>query len=1347
MSARTFRTVVIWVALFLAAAAAGGVALLESGVLTPVLVDELNDRLAESDLSVQASSLYWRPWSGLTLGDVSVWADLRGTPGSAEPESAGARRDRRPRRLILSLSQLEVRYQLLNLLSTRTQVDRVKVVRPNLDFPALLAWREHLAAAADTAAAPTDAEFDGAIGIPRFRITDFRLLGGRIIADRDVEISGLGLAGRVEGTDDELVLSVDTAGTRLRAPRIDETVDLTGDLRITSRGVELPGLHFTAAGGRVSVSGHWDPSSKDASILQVTGYAVPLAKIGEWIGIAHPLLLADLEFSLLASGRPDSLRLGGELSGVADDGVKREIQLSATRNRDVLRVETLHVKAGESVMDVQGEFTLEADPHVRGVAVFRELDPASALSEPDFAAVTGLDGALRFEGIGLTRSTFRGTAGVEISRGTVFGIEIDRGSATLSLENGQLDLQRANVARGSNELSGSGTISAENEVDSEWTGTIVDLAEVGSIGEAAPEGNASLSLRLTGPLAGPAIDAALRFDNASVAGVRVSGLDVIVHSDRIGVDGRIEVRADATGLGYLGNVIPRGSAAGELRAGGVAIRSLELTSDRRGTLELAGDLSYDADGSLSGRADRFEIRAPGGEILWANEGPVRVERTEEELTLTGLDLRGPAGGITGDLTVHPGGESFVQASGTSVNLGEFSPYLLLPEPLEGMVDFRVDGVFGPEAISGVLAVDLRDGVWGDQTLQRLEGNVSVLDDAAQFEDLRLESSFATASLHGLLSLPGGSFARAVSDTASRARLLDRLEFNDFQAHLQSDDFDWFWELLPNVPRVAGKGSFTAHVDGPITAPIADVKAEIAGGELGKHRITWLAAEGHFDGNDLHVKNGILQTGTGVLQFDGSVPFEWSFSHPVPGIRTDHDVALHLQGSHVPVGALAPIIPMFEAVDGFADADLTLLGKGGGVYFTGPFTADDVTVTIPTFADPLVNGHVEGAFDPEGLRVTAARFDDGSEGVVTGEGRLRLENLSPKRWNFEIFGEDYHYRSLLNGIRGVGSGRVELTAFQAADGSRIPRFDGSFEVRRADMDQRALVPPEGAAVRSDTPVGVNVPDEEAPDDPLAPETVPILAEIRLQGDRNLWLRTPEMELELAGDVTLHVTPEYAGLVGDVRTVRGTYSVLNSRFTVDEASVKFLDPREPLEGLISAEATTRVLDEEVNVLVSGTLALPIIQLSTDSRMSEAEIYELLALRIRRSDDPSVASSTGVLNDAFQKSYLAAVTNRFGGELSRELGLDMFDFDAGDATGTSSSVTVGKSLGRDFFLKYRESVGTENTDPVDYTRESLESPERALTLEYRLSEIFTLQGETGTLKIGDDYLNVDLKLEWGY
>jgi hypothetical protein len=147
-----------------------------------------------------------------------------------------------------------------------------------------------------------------------------------------------------------------------------------------------------------------------------------------------------------------------------------------------------------------------------------------------------------------------------------------------------------------------------------------------------------------------------------------------------------------------------------------------------------------------------------------------------------------------------------------------------------------------------------------------------------------------------------------------------------------------------------------------------------------------------------------------------------------------------------------------------------------------------------------------------------------------------------------------------------------------------------------------------------------------------------------------------------------------------------------------------------------------------------------------MSEPEIYELLALRIKRSED-AAAQEPSLVGKAFRDSYVAAFTNRFGGELGRELGLDTFAYEPGE--GVRPSVTLGKNVGRDFFFKYRQAVGSTDPEAIDpsATRESLESPERALTIEYRLNRILLLQGETGTLPPGDDYLNVDLRAEWGY
>src|SRR4030095_12445385 len=212
--------------------------------------------------------------------------------------------------------------------------------------------------------------------------------------------------------------------------------------------------------------------------------------------------------------------------------------------------------------------------------------------------------------------------------------------------------------------------------------------------------------------------------------------------------------------------------------------------------------------------------------------------------------------------------------------------------------------------------------------------------------------------------------------------------------------------------------------------------------------------------------------------------------------------------------------------------------------------------------------------------------------------------------------------------------------------------------------------------------------------------PVLAEIAFSGRKNLWMRTPQMNVEFEGDVTLHSTDRYVGITGETRSLRGTYTLYNTRFDIERAEIEFTDPEEIGDSYIDATATTSVLEEDVEVHVSGTLAKPIIESTSSSGYSEAEIYRIWALRIKRVDEsgPAVAESD-FSRDLFA-SWGALVASRFGSNLSHELGIDTFDLDVSEST---SQVGLGKYLGSDFFVRYRQQVaGTDDASSSGVTEE---------------------------------------------
>jgi autotransporter translocation and assembly factor TamB len=1335
MSARQhrLRTASIFVGLALAALVFAAVVVLESGVLTPKLLDWANARLTPAaGLRMTTSAVYLRPWKGLTLHDVrfTVGPDSAGAAGTASP------------RYVLSIGELAVGYRFFGLLGDPPHLDRLRVTRPDLDLDQLRRWREREGERGGRTGGGAGAGGGG------LRIDDLRIVEGMVRRGGVPRASGVSLVGRLDGAGGDWALSIDRGGAHVTTGRFDEDVELTGSVSASDGTLELAGLHLGVGGGRVSFRG----DVTDGVLHLVTsGYAIPLERMGSWLGLAHPVLSGELEFRFLTTGRLDSLRVEGGLRGVGAEGTGRQFRFAAAREGDEVRVETLDVRSGESRVELGGRFTLTDPPAIEGVAAFRRLDPAALLGEPDLARVTGLEGVLRFRGTGATRETFDGSVVVDVDRATVFGMDLDEASLDVAMQDGSVMLRDARLTRGGSSVEGSGSVDADNVVAAELTGTIADLADLGGFAGESPaalHGQATAEVQVTGPLAGPNLEAVLRFEEAEVLGIRAAGLDLNLESEELREGGAVEIDVVGRDIGYADRVLPVGVASGTWRRGALTVTDLRLESDGGGELRLGGDLRVDDTGTLSGRVTRLEVTESAGAARWTNAAPIRIEKTPDALTFAGLDLRSDAGQVTGDVSIDRSGGARVRAAGRGVDVAAFSPYLLPPEPISGTLGFDATATVGADTLAVDVDLDLRDGAYGGDRIDEVEGRFRLRDDRIELDGVKVRSAFAAADVRGELGLAGGGFREALADSAGRHGLGNRLLFRDVRVQFDTPDADRLKEVLPWFPSPGGSVRLVADLAGPSPAPGLDLQLDVENGRVGVAPLDRLTATGTYDGTVLTVQSARLESGDGVLVAEGRVPVEWSFLHLGPELAPGGAMDVTFDADGVPAGGLAMLSPLFEMSEGPVFAKGKLTGVVDSLlWLEGTFRSDGVRLTIPEFEDPLVDGHVDGLFYRDGIVLQSVRFADGLGGSVHGSGTLRLPNLEFTGMDIELRGESYHYRSP-RGVSALGDGAVRVTEKARSDGKLVANFTGRFDVERADLDQRIFLAAEAAAENvPDLPQGVKLPEgaRRAPGDPTAlpeSEPTPLFASIELHADRNVWLKTEEMELELAGDVTFLINEETVGLTGEAHTLRGRYAVLNTDFDVERAELRFVDPTDMMASVIDAEATTRVLDEDVAFDVSGTIGDPIVVGHTESGMSEAEIYELLALRQKRTTEPDdQETEQGVVSNAFLESWGALLATRFGRGLSREFGLDTFDV---EVEGQEQAVRVGKYLGPGVFVRYRERIGGQGA-PADEL-EVLETPERQLLLEYRLSEILQLQGETGVIQ-DDPYVNVDLKAEWGY
>lgn len=1339
-------------------AIAGGIValvlLLESGVLTPKILAIANRAIEPATaLRVSASAIRWRPWSGLTLVDADVFEVGAPDSGAAPPASP-----RQPpelslgRRPLVAVENLEVGYQFLGLASRTPRIDRVRLVRPVVDLAALLRWN------ARRPSRDPDVERDddgGRLGAG-LRIGDLRVSGGTLLGESGLRLSGIELAGALDGSTDRWEIALHEVATTLRRGELEEKLEGHGTVALAKGILEIEDLALQSEGAHLAVRGLLVPSEAGESNVVVDGAGIDLERVADWLGSEHALLHGVVSMHLLGRGTPSRMQIEGRLANERPGRPLEEIRIAGTRDGDVLTVESMRVTAGESRADLQGSLTLEDRPKIEAFATLMQFEPFEIFAAADSVRRTALNGTARVSGEGLSRAAFTGTAEIRLAASRVRGIPLDSAELFLAGGRGEVALRHGTITRRGTKVTGTGVLGADDLVTATFEGTVRELSDLGGIFPALSpgvlDGEATARVEVDGPIRGPAAAATLSFVDAAILGARAGRLEIRADTPRIEEVPELRVHLRGEDVGYKAWLAPESEASIVVRGRDLRIESFRATSSARGEIELAGDVQVGENDAIRAAIETFRLRSPDGSLSWANEGEVRIARDSESTTVEGIDLRGSGGRIAGSVAHRTTGTTRIALTGTNVDLEDFTTYFRSPQRITGHVEFDADLTVDARDVVGAITLDLERGTWGEATLDRVAARVSSASGRIDVPEIVVRSSLGDVDVKGAVRTGSTSLRDLLRGGDGRGRLLDALELEDVVVSGKAPSLDAIRRRASWFPSPGGSGAVEATVSGRAGNPSVAFRGEIAGAAIGNAPLERLVFAGDFRDSTLFVRECSLASLGGTAAIEARWPLAWSLAHPKPRLVHDRDLDLHVAADGFPVASLTAIDSLFTMGSGPFWARASMTGSLDVPHVEGTFRVENGRIAIPLFDRPVSKGVVSGRLTTTAIEIPSFEFEDGwgdgdGGGIARGRARIDFDRLKVVDYKVDVWAEKFRYRGYA-GIDAVGDGALTMTPKEISPGRKVPHFVGRFDVAKADLDERILLPPEQ---KPKAPPGVNVPadvdsalaaaEEEEEESEAAPV---LLMDIGFAGSKNLWLRTREIDVEFAGDVTLHVTESYAGITGETHSLRGTYTFYNTKFDIERGEIEYTDPKSVGDSYIDCLATSRVLDEDVEVHVSGTLANPVIESTSSSGYSEAEIYRLLALRIKRTD-PAAGPVEGQsdFNRDLLASWGALVASRFGRNLSQELGLDTFDVEVGE---TSGQVGVGKYLGRDFFLRYNQQVGTTDPTLSGVTQERHETPERQLLLEYRLSQIFRLQGETGTIE-GDGYLNVDLMAEWGY
>lgn len=210
-------------------------------------------------------------------------------------------------------------------------------------------------------------------------------------------------------------------------------------------------------------------------------------------------------------------------------------------------------------------------------------------------------------------------------------------------------------------------------------------------------------------------------------------------------------------------------------------------------------------------------------------------------------------------------------------------------------------------------------------------------------------------------------------------------------------------------------------------------------------------------------------------------------------------------------------------------------------------------------------------------------------------------------------------------------------------------------------------------------------------------------LRLRGDRGIWLRNPDFDIELAGDLEVLSLGGEFYLEGSLETRQGKVYYLDHTLHLTRGRLFF--PRAPRldpELDIWAELDTRRFADrdpkrpiKIVLHLSGTLSQPKFRFfSQPPVLSEEDIISYLTLN-RTWQELTAAETQDLFYEVISEKLLSYFQRELSERIEGFAPLDYFRLDAGPLSDSPMRATFGKYISPDLYLSYTHNLMEHSED----------------------------------------------------
>jgi len=1222
-------------------------------------------------------------------------------------------------RVLLTVPSAHVRYDLGSLVAGNVKIDSIEVVSPRIVVPRKANGKfVYPAGDQSPTGQATPSGKGGKVAIGKIRLRDVSLV---LETEKPWVLKSVAVRAAYSKDQERSTVTIESADLALgEAARIDM---ISGVITSLADRVEIGDLHVRTPRAGLEAAGVFGIGKNDSLAAKVSIDSLDLAELPTFLGKPKLDKAGSLKGRASVAGRYTDMAIGADLSGFFDIYTIGGLVLEAAYADSSLKVKRLDCTVNGSTAVLEGTLTVAAMPRYDGLLKFADLDLARFVKTGGADYSSGLGGSMRFSGKGFTQRDLMVTVWPDLGGGRYreWGFDSIKGRINVTPTEVAVDTLLAAVKETRVSTSGKLGMDGSGRLDFALDcPRLEDLYGYHKVKALGGEVTARAAVEIT------------RGDLAISATSLGRGIDYAgAYLESLLVDVNLTRTAGHWGgsLGVLGSTVNmRGFKAGEIR-GDVVVKDTTLEIQRLAVTRPTGDL-VGARGQIRiHKKDLFitidDLMIQMADDMWQNRDPIQVAYVAESLAVSSFDLFSEMGKVSLANSVFAAGAYRLSARVEDLDLDRLRQVVGKEMPT-GMLSLALDASGTGDDPHFDLSFRVRDGEMRSVKFAALGGTLAYTKGNLAIKQISLEENGGNVAIRGAMPLDlTPSRLSALSKAGKLAEVVDDL--GEVTIQVTNMDISVLWPLAPPLTKLKGLADVELTLSGRRDNPRVASRGRLGGAYYGQTAVGDVSWDLALRDSTLEVAGLGLAKDRETLSLAGRVPLAVSVL-PFSSIFPARPMDLILKAENGALDLLCEIFPKFKVCSGTYGADLRIGGTMEDPTFTGTVNLAGARLRFEGVPQDVEEIYLEAEARGKRFEVTKMTAE---KGALKAKGFFSLEGVRISDYDFQLALKDLAITEFEDFYVVLG-GIVSVKALPIEMGSMVPSIEGNITVEEGEYYYSLGAGAGGGGGGA-----------------MGPEAAPTwIMNLGVEIPHDFWVRGSDIDAELQGSLNVKKGAEGLLVLGTMQTIRGTFYIYNNDFRISKGEFRFADVKSLKNVYIDLEATSRVLDERIDIAAKGSMENLDVTATSESGWSETQIFE--ALTLRRGVATEGVGGSKFFTDEFLRSWGVALVNRFGSGVARELRLDQFGVEIGDGSQgnvlSATRVTFGKYVSDKVYLQYTQALGSLYGGAGKLTQRGLAFPERQFQAEYRLSDRFSMEGEAGTVG-GLGYFDVDLKFTYGY